>query len=112
MNRQLRSLVLAFSLLGLGNAAIASDGDTLLIERVKQVAANAPARGMSAAQVEAKYGAPAERLEDRGGQKRAWPVIHRWVYPEFTVYFEKGRVIDAVANKASPDEIGPKPATR
>ena len=64
------------------------------------------------AQVEARYGAPAERLDRRGGQKRAWPVIDRWVYPAFTVYFEKGRVIDAVANKSGADEIGPKPATR
>jgi len=39
-------------------------------------------------------------------------VIHRWVYPGFTVYFEKSRVIDVVLNQASADEIGPKPPIR
>jgi hypothetical protein len=29
--------------------------------------------------------------------------------PSFTVYFEKSRVIDVVANKADAEEIGPKP---
>lgn len=93
-------------------SGIASAGDTLLIQRVQQETGNLPARGLRMAQVEAQYGAPAERLDRRGGQKRAWPIIDRWVYPAFTVYFEKGRVIDAVANKAGADEIGPKPAAR
>jgi hypothetical protein len=67
---------------------------------------------MSMAQVQARYGAPAGRLDPRGGQKRAWPTINRWSYPAFTVYFEKDKVIDAVATKAAPGEIGPKPAVR
>ena len=71
-----------------------------------------PARGMSMAQVEARFGAPAERMDPRGGQKRQWPTINRWVYPGFVVYFEKNHVIDAVANKAAPNEVGPKPAIR
>ena len=84
--------------------------DTLLIERVKEEnKAAMPARGQTMAQVEAKYGAPAEKMDPRGGQKRQWPTINRWVYPDFTVYFEKSRVIDVVANKASAGEIGPKP---
>ena len=87
--------------------------DTLLIERVQQPADSPmPARGMPMSKVEARFGAPADRLDPRGGQKRQWPTIHRWVYPAFTVYFENSRVIDAVANQASPDEIGPKPAIR
>src|SRR3546814_8527112 len=69
-----------------------------------------PSRGMTMAQVEARFGAPAERLDARGGQKRQWPTINRWVYPGFVVYFEKSRVIDAVAHKAAPNEVGPKPA--
>ena len=89
------------------------EGDTLLIERVKQEnQAALPARGMSMQEVEAKFGAPADKLDPRGGQKRQWPAIHRWTYPTFTVYFEKSRVIDAVANKADPNELGPKPALR
>src|SRR3546814_1590035 len=71
-----------------------------------------PSRGMSMAQVEARFGAPSERLDARGGQKRQWPTINRWVYPGFVVYFEKSRVIDAVAHKAAANEVGPKPAIR
>lgn len=87
-------------------------GDTLLIERVQAKPADLPSRGMSMAQVEARYGAPGNRLDPRGGQKQAWPTIHRWAYPAFTVYFERSKVIDVVVNKADPDEIGPKPAAR
>ncbi len=85
-------------------------GDVLLIERVQASAAlQLPARGMSMAQVEARFGTPAQKMEPRGGQKPQWPVIHRWNYPQFTVYFERDRVINAVANQATPEEIGPKP---
>lgn len=104
-----RNLLLALCFTVSGTA---SAGDTLLIQRVQQEPGNLPARGLRMAEVEARYGAPAERLDRRGGQKRAWPAIDRWVYPTFTVYFEHGRVIDAVANKVSADEIGPKPASR
>ncbi len=87
--------------------------DTLLIERAQEKPAEAiPARGQTMAQVEARFGAPSERMDPRGGQKRQWPTINRWVYPAFTVYFEKQRVIDVVARQASPDEVGPKPPIR
>lgn len=87
--------------------------ETLLIERVQEEGKLAlPARGQNMAQVEARFGAPTERMDPRGGQKRQWPTINRWVYPGFTVYFEKNRVIDAVANKADVLEIGPKPPIR
>ncbi|MEN4904004.1 hypothetical protein [Luteimonas sp. TWI1416] len=87
--------------------------DTLLVDRSRKPAGLAvPARGMTMAQVEADFGAPSQRLEPRGGQKRQWPTIHRWVYPAFTVYFERNRVVDTVANRATASEIGPKPAIR
>ncbi len=87
--------------------------DTLLIDRAQEKPAVAlPARGDTASQVEARFGVPQERLDPRGGQKRQWPTIHRWVYPAFTVYFENQRVIDVVANQAAPNEIGPKPPIR
>src|SRR3546814_6237680 len=98
-------LRIAASLLLSGRAgAAAADtlaGDTLLIERVQQEPSAAlPARGLSMAQVQARYGEPGSRLEPRGGQSQAWPVINRWSYPAFTVYFERDKVIDVVANKA------------
>jgi hypothetical protein len=87
--------------------------DTLLIERVQEEnKAAMPTRGQTMAQVEARYGAPTDKLDPRGGQKRQWPTINRWVYPAFTVYFEKSRVIDVVANKADAQEIGPKPPVK
>lgn len=92
---------------------LAATAETLLVERVQQETRTAlPARGLSMAQVQARFGAPASRLEPRGGQKPQWPVIHRWSYPAFTVYFEKDKVIDAVLNQAAPTEIGPKPPIR
>jgi hypothetical protein len=109
MSRVLKSLPVA-ALLALAGGASA---ETLLVDRVQQEnKAAMPARGMSMAQVEARFGAPAERMDPRGGQKRQWPTINRWVYPGFVVYFEKNHVIDAVANKAAPGEVGPKPAIR
>ncbi|HLM53701.1 MAG TPA: hypothetical protein VK325_08995, partial [Pseudoxanthomonas sp.] len=77
-----------------------------------EVAGSIPARGLSASEVEARFGAPQQKLEPRGGQKRQWPVINRWVYSAFTVYFEKNRVIDVVAVQADADELGPKPPIR
>jgi len=108
MNRRVLALPL-IALLGLSGQAAA---DTLLIERAQEPVAAAPVRGQTAADVEARFGAPQQKLEPRGGQKRQWPVIHRWVYPAFTVYFEKNRVIDVVLNKATAEEIGPKPPIR
>jgi hypothetical protein len=106
MNARIAALPL-FALLALAGAASA---ETLLIERVQEEnKAAMPTRGQTMAEVEAKYGAPTEKLDPQGGQKRQWPTINRWAYPAFTVYFEKSRVIDVVANKADEEEIGPKP---
>ena len=95
-------------------AVRAAEGDTLLIERVQEEnTAAMPARGMSMRRKSNPGSArPASKLDPRGGQKRQWPTINRWTYPTFTVYFEKNRVIDAVANKADANEVGPKPAIR
>lgn len=59
-------------------------------------AMSTPARGMSMAQVEARYGAPTQRYAAVGQ-----PPITRWVYPSFVVYFEYSHVVHAVAVKAS-----------
>ena len=99
--------VLAVGALALPAAASA---ETLLIERVAaEKTLPLPDRGLSMADIEARYGAPMDKMEPKGGQKPQWPVIHRWVYPEFTIYFEKSHVIDVVARKGSPVETGPKP---
>jgi len=109
----MKSRIAAIPLFALLTFAGSAPAETLLIERVQQSAPSAlPGRGQSMAQVEARFGAPVERMDPRGGQKRQWPTINRWVYPAFTVYFEKNRVIDAVVNKADAQEIGPKPPIR
>jgi hypothetical protein len=91
-------------------APTVTETSTLLIERVQEEnKAAMPTRGQTMTQVEAQYGAPSEKLDPQGGQKRQWPTINRWVYPSFTIYFEKSRVIDVVANKAGEGEVGPKP---
>lgn len=109
----MKRFLYALPLIALLGASTAAQADTLLIDRSKEKPAVAlPARGHTMGQVEATFGAPTQRLEPRGGQKRQWPTIHRWVYPAFTVYFEKQRVIDVVANQASPEEVGPKPPIR
>ena len=91
----------------------AASAETLLIQSVQEENnAVLPASGMSIAQVEARFGSHTDRLDPRGGQKRQWPTINRWSYPGFTVYFEKDKVIDAVANKADETEVGPKPPIR
>jgi hypothetical protein len=83
--------------------------ETLLMQRVQQERGmHAPHRGMSMAQVEREFGAPTAKLAPAGGDAPRHPVIHRWRYPNFTVYFERTIVIDSVANHASPSEIGPK----
>ncbi len=109
----MKQMIQALTLAALMAGAPAAMADTLLIDRAHEKPAVAlPARGESASQVEARFGAPQQKLEPRGGQKRQWPVINRWVYPAFTVYFERQRVIDVVANQAGPEEIGPKPPIR
>jgi hypothetical protein len=76
-------------------AASGAGADTLLIDNARQSAGQAhPARGDSMAQVEARFGAP-EQVIPAVGQ----PPITRWVYPDFTVYFEGDRVLHAVARR-------------
>lgn len=93
-------------------AAATAPAETLLIERIAGETGALPARGQSMAQVQSRFGAPAQRLDPRGGQKRQWPTINRWSYPNFVVYFEKNKVIDAVAVRADAREVGPKPPIR
>ncbi|WP_407472457.1 hypothetical protein ABFU52_09590 [Xanthomonas campestris pv. campestris] len=109
----MRNRLFAGSLMALMGISASAYAETLLVDRAQQKPAAAlPLRGDSMGQVESRYGAPQEKLDPRGGQKRQWPTIHRWVYPAFTVYFEKSKVIDVVANQADADEIGPKPPIR
>lgn len=62
---------------------------------------NLPARGMSMAQVERRFGTPTEKLPAAGGDAPRHPTINRWRYAGYTVYFERNRVIHTVVDDAA-----------
>lgn len=68
-----------------------------------------PSRGMTMEQVEAKFGAPANKISAVGN-----PPISRWEYPGFVVYFERDRVLHTVVGgttlPASTPAAVPAPA--
>ena len=63
---------------------------------------NVPGRGMSMAQVERRFGAPVSKLPAAGGDTPRHPVIHRWRYNGYTVYFERTHVIHSVMDSVAP----------
>ena len=86
-------------------------GDSLLIHRVQQEKGlNLPTRGMTMAQVEKRYGAPLRKLQPRGGDTRKHPVINRWEYANFIVYFEHSHVIHSVLNTPAGNNLHPATA--
>lgn len=103
--------------LGLGASLVAGismvHADTLLIKRVQEERGmHVPHRGMTMKQVRSQFGAPNDEMNPAGGDAPKHPIINRWVYPDFIVYFEKNIVIDSVANRATPTERGPVRPTR
>jgi hypothetical protein len=94
-------------------ASFSAAADTLLVDRVKvERSMSAPRRGMTMSQVEHAYGTPSEKLSPAGGDAPRHPTINRWVYPSYIVYFERDHVINSVAQRATPTEIGPKGAVQ
>lgn len=96
--------LLLFGLLAVTEACAQPRRDVLLIERVAVAGVERPSNGMRMDEVERRFGAPSQRLAPVGD-----PPITRWVYPDFTVYFEHDRVIFSVINRSRPEEIGPRP---
>jgi hypothetical protein len=92
----------------LGVSALAS-ADTLLINdqlQVRRSEVARPPRGATMTAVEAKFGTPNSKHDAVGT-----PPITRWDYPQFAVFFEKDRVIDAVLPPpASEPSVSPQPA--
>lgn len=89
-------------------AAAQTRGDSLLIQRVQQEKTmNLPKRGMSMAQVERHYGAPERKLASRGGDTKVHPLINRWEYGKFIVYFEHSHVIHSVLNTPAGNNTHP-----
>jgi hypothetical protein len=90
----MRKTLLAACVLAIGLGSFAARAETLQMATAPtaQSQMGTPSRGMNMAQVEAHYGAPSEKVAPVGN-----PPISRWVYPGFTVYFERHYVIHAVA---------------
>lgn len=83
-------------------------GDNLLIHRVQQEnGMHLPRRGLSMSQVERKWGTPERKLTPRGGDTRKHPVINRWDYRHFIVYFEHNHVIHSVLNTPAGNNRNP-----
>lgn len=59
-----------------------------------QIQMDLPVRGMNKQQVEARFGAPLEKIPAVGE-----PPISRWVYADYTVYFEHQYVIHTVLKR-------------
>lgn len=92
-------------------AAHASRQDSLLMRRVhKEHRMQLPMRGMTMAQVEHAFGTPQRKLASRGGDTPRHPVIHRWEYPGYIVYFERNRVIHSVLNTPAGNNRHPDAA--
>jgi hypothetical protein len=87
-------------ILALAVAPAVASADTLVAEAVAKDPQNSaaglvrPKSGVSMAQVEQKFGAPATQIPQVGD-----PPITRWVYDRFTVYFENDRVIHSVVHR-------------
>jgi len=88
-------LLLGVIFLGLSSLLSA---DVLLIEKVRErMLRDLPVNGLTMTEVEARYGEP---IETRGpvGQ----PPITRWIYSDYSVYFEHSTVIESVLH---PDAV-------
>jgi len=118
MVKSICRLSVVIALAAIGSFAASSDasaapqtqthGDNLLIHRVQQEnGMNLPTRGMSMAQVERTYGAPQSKLSPRGGDSSKHPVINRWDYANFIVYFERSHVIHSVLNTPAGNNTNP-----
>jgi hypothetical protein len=101
-------LLAAFALgAGLAASQAACAQETLTQRVQEEKTMNLPARGLSMAQVEKKYGAPLRKLSPRGGDSTHHPTINRWEYTNFIVYFEKNRVIHSVLNTPAGNNRNP-----
>lgn len=90
MTRTVLTFILAFVIQ-------AAHADVLLIEEVQQAGKmNLPQNGQSKAIIEAKFGAPVQKLAAIGD-----PPIGSWKYDTYSVYFEHDLVLFTVLHKGA-----------
>jgi hypothetical protein len=94
-------MLLSFGLLAAFAAAAPVAADELQVTPRSAPAqpADAPSRGMHQDAVLRRWGEPQQRIAAVGGGLPQHPPISRWVYPAFTVYFERELVITSVGNR-------------
>lgn len=75
--------------------AMPMSAEVLVIDKVEQSSAiGVPGNGMSMEAVRARYGDPQDIIDPVGE-----PPITRWVYPDFSVFFEYNQVIHSVVHR-------------
>ncbi|MEM7054357.1 MAG: hypothetical protein AAF446_07385 [Pseudomonadota bacterium] len=71
--------------------------DVLLIDEVRErMLRDLPGNGLSQAEVEQRYGTPLERRNPVGD-----PPITRWVYDDYSVFFEYDLVLESVLHRGA-----------
>lgn len=79
--------------------------DVLLIEEVRErMQRDLPENGLTKSEVEQRYGRPNERRAPVGQ-----PPISRWLYDDYSVYFEHDLVIESVLNHGAVLSAGGNP---
>lgn len=79
--------------------------DVLLIEEVRErMQRDLPENGLTKSEVEQRYGRPNERRAPVGE-----PPISRWLYDDYSVYFEYDLVIESVLNHGAVLASGRQP---
>jgi len=108
----MRITLIAFAVL-LGALSGTVQADVLTVpDPVAPVTIVAPGRGDSMAEVTRQFGEPTAKHAPVGGGKKVHPPITRWDYPDFSVVFERTKVIDVVVKGApmpvqNKDELQP-----
>ncbi len=99
----MKRIIALSMLLSCGLPAVAARADVLLIEALRAAdGRNLPCNGLTTAKVRQRWGEPS-KIHAPVGQ----PPISRWVYPEFSVYFEYDLALCSVLNEGAVVELAP-----
>lgn len=97
LNQTLKAGLAALMVLGVSMVAPTVQADVLLIDEVRErMLRDLPGNGLTRADVERRYGSPNERRSPVGD-----PPITRWVYDDYSVYFEYDLVIESVLHRGA-----------
>ena len=92
-----RRAFIALIVIGCITGIGAANADVLLIEEVRErLQRDLPGNGMTKNEVRQRYGEPDQRHAPVGD-----PPITRWVYDDYSVYFEHDLVIESVLNRGA-----------